>query len=187
MGPISATIHCMFNPFRFRGRATRSEFWWFTLFYVVLSFAASIWMMLPFLGMVAEIGVRGAGGDLSTMLETEFIAPRMDGFNAKLWWASLALLWPMFAHLSVMVRRLHDTDRSGWWFWVSVIPIVGYIILLILMVIDSDRGRNSFGPPPKGKAPQVVKRGLPEEPEDPLHAVSGSEALRALRQSRMQV
>jgi uncharacterized membrane protein YhaH (DUF805 family) len=53
---------------------------------------------------------------------------------------------PSFAKL---VRRLHDTNHSGWWFLISVIPLVGSLILLVLMVRDSDPGENRFGPNPK--------------------------------------
>ena len=63
---------------------------------------------------------------------------------------SLASILP---GLGVMVRRLHDTDHSGWWFWVGLIPIVGSIILLVLMVNDSTPGNNRFGPNPKAPNP----------------------------------
>lgn len=63
---------------------------------------------------------------------------------------SLASILP---GLGVMVRRLHDTDHSGWWFWVGLIPIVGSIILLVLLVSDSTPGNNRFGPNPKAPKP----------------------------------
>lgn len=60
--------------------------------------------------------------------------------------AALALLLPT---LSVLVRRLHDTDRSGWWYFISLIPIVGPIILLVFLVKDSQPGDNRYGTSPK--------------------------------------
>ena len=58
----------------------------------------------------------------------------------------LALLLP---GLAVGVRRLHDTNRRGWWILISAIPVVGFIWLLIVACQDSDPGRNRFGDSPK--------------------------------------
>ncbi len=59
---------------------------------------------------------------------------------------SLAFFLPS---LAVSVRRLHDTDRSGWWILIGLIPIVGGIVLLVFMVQDSTPGDNQFGQNPK--------------------------------------
>ena len=59
--------------------------------------------------------------------------------------AALALLLP---NLSVAIRRLHDTDHSGWWVLIGLIPIVGFIVLLIFYLRESDPGENQYGPPP---------------------------------------
>ncbi|WP_424767616.1 DUF805 domain-containing protein [Paenibacillus sp. sgz302251] len=58
---------------------------------------------------------------------------------------SLAILLPS---LAVSVRRLHDTGRSGWWLLISLIPLVGGIILLVFMCLDSEEN-NKYGPNPK--------------------------------------
>ncbi len=50
--------------------------------------------------------------------------------------------------LAVAVRRLHDTGRSGWWILIGLIPIIGFIVLLIFLVQGSDAGDNEHGPPP---------------------------------------
>jgi len=52
-------------------------------------------------------------------------------------------------YLAVTVRRLHDTDRSGWWLLLAFIPIIGGIILLVFMIQDSQPETNRFGPNPK--------------------------------------
>lgn len=52
--------------------------------------------------------------------------------------------------LAVMVRRLHDTNHSGWWFFMLLIPIIGAIWILVLLCQDSDAGDNKYGPNPKG-------------------------------------
>jgi uncharacterized membrane protein YhaH (DUF805 family) len=59
----------------------------------------------------------------------------------------LALIIP---NLAISVRRLHDTDRSGWWLLIDFIPLVGAIILLVFLVTDSQAGTNKYGPNPKG-------------------------------------
>jgi len=59
----------------------------------------------------------------------------------------LALFIPS---LAVTIRRLHDTGRSGWMYFVSLIPLVGSIILLVFLFTDSTPGMNKYGPNPKG-------------------------------------
>ncbi len=58
---------------------------------------------------------------------------------------TLALLLP---NLSVGVRRLHDTDRTGWWLLIAIIPLIGWIVLLIFFLEASNAGENRYGPPP---------------------------------------
>ncbi len=51
--------------------------------------------------------------------------------------------------LAVAIRRLHDIDKSGWWLFIGLVPIIGGIWLLVLMVLDSKAGENRFGSNPK--------------------------------------
>jgi len=60
---------------------------------------------------------------------------------------ALAVLIPSIA---VGVRRLHDTDRTGWWYLIGLIPLVGAIILIVFFATDSQPGSNQYGPNPKG-------------------------------------
>jgi len=62
----------------------------------------------------------------------------------------LAILLPSFA---IAARRLHDTGRSGWWQLIVLIPIVGLIVLIVFLVLDSEAGTNKYGPNPKGMMP----------------------------------
>jgi uncharacterized membrane protein YhaH (DUF805 family) len=59
---------------------------------------------------------------------------------------SLALLLP---NLGIAVRRLHDTNRSGWWILIGLIPIIGWIVLIIWYCEAGTTGSNQFGPDPK--------------------------------------
>jgi uncharacterized membrane protein YhaH (DUF805 family) len=58
----------------------------------------------------------------------------------------LAILIPSIA---VSVRRLHDIDRTGWWVLISLVPLVGWIVLLVFHVQDSTPGTNGYGSNPK--------------------------------------
>jgi len=109
----------------FSGRARRREYWFFLLVYLLINIALLVVDNL--LGWFdADSGV----GVLSGIF-------------------TLALLIPS---LSVAVRRLHDTDRSGWWLLIGLIPLIGGIVLLVFFVQDSQTGANRFGPNPKGAA-----------------------------------
>lgn len=98
---------CFSNYATFKGRATRSEYWWFVLFNALVSIALNI---------VDHSGVL-----------------------AGLW--GLALLLPS---LAVGVRRLHDTNRSGWFLLLNLIPLIGWIILIVWFVQKSDEGTNQY-------------------------------------------
>lgn len=109
----------------FSGRARRSEYWWYFLFTLLVSIVTAI---------------------LDTALGTNF----EDSSNGVIGLiVSLALLLP---GLAVAVRRLHDTDRSGWWLLIGLIPIIGAIVLLVFFVQNGTAGPNSFGPDPKDVA-----------------------------------
>ncbi len=59
--------------------------------------------------------------------------------------AGLVILLPS---ISVMVRRLHDQDRTGWWGLLLLVPFIGSIILIVLMILEGTKGPNRFGPDP---------------------------------------
>lgn len=62
---------------------------------------------------------------------------------------TLGLLLPS---LAVSIRRLHDTDRTGWWILLYLVPVVGTIVLIIFFVQRGTDGHNRFGPDPLGAA-----------------------------------
>ncbi len=93
-------------------RSTRAEYWWWTLFVIIVSIVASILDSIIF------------GGQFGSVAPISSIT-------------ALALFLP---GLSVWIRRLHDTDRSGWWVWLGLIPIVGLIVLLIFTLLPSKMG-----------------------------------------------
>ncbi len=109
----------------FSGRARRKEYWFFFLFNIIIQIILGV-----IDGTIGSFNPE-AGMGLLGMLYT------------------LAILIPVIA---VSVRRLHDTDRSGWWLLISLIPLIGTIVLLVFMALDSKPGENKYGPNPKESA-----------------------------------
>lgn len=70
-------------------------------------------------------------------------------YGGFIWLVILVLFLP---GLAVTVRRLHDTDKSGWWFLLVLIPYIGGLIVFIMMLFDGTPGMNRFGPDPQGRA-----------------------------------
>ena len=105
----------------FRGRASRSEYWWFILPSLFITLVL-IWVDFQIGTMNRELGL----GLLSGIFDLGMALP----------------------YISVSIRRLHDTGRSGWLFLLSFIPLVN-IAYLVLMILDSQQGDNRYGPYPK--------------------------------------
>ena len=104
----------------FKGRASRSEYWFFVAIHIAISFVLGI--IDNMLGLVLSGGLGIVGGVYL-----------------------IAVLAPA---LGVTIRRLHDTGRSGWWLLLSLIPLIGPIVLIIFLVQGSKPGENNFGPYP---------------------------------------
>ena len=117
----------------FSGRARRREYWMFFLVNLVIVIVLSL--VDTMLGMGGWRSMSGGGS---------FYTSGSLGLLSGLY--GLAVLLPTIA---VAVRRLHDTDRSGWWILIGFIPIIGGIILLVFYVLEGTRGPNRFGPDPK--------------------------------------
>lgn len=107
------------NYCNFSGRASRSEYWWYALFTMILGVV---------IGFV--LGIFGAGSTAVSVIQ---------GL------VSLALLLP---GLGLCVRRLHDISKSGWWIFISLVPLLGAILLIIWFCKPSDAGMNQYGPEP---------------------------------------
>lgn len=119
------------NYRNFKGRARRSEYWFITLFLFLTNLAAAI------------IDFAILGGDID-----RFIANGGGGIVGLIW-----ILVTIVPAVSVLVRRLHDTNRPGWWALIGLVPVVGGIVLLVFSVQDSLPGENKYGPSPKVPAP----------------------------------
>lgn len=117
----------------FEGRARRKEFWMFTLinFLIVMALQTLLFMVA---GMNPESTL---GVAISGIL-------------------GLYGLGVFIPSLAVAVRRLHDTNRSGWWILISLVPIIGAIVLIVFYVQDSQPGTNQYGENPKGGVDTAV-------------------------------
>ena len=113
-----ATKSAFENYATFRGRALRSEFWYFVLFYFLLNIIA---LIIDF----TIINQDGLGFDTAGAI------------------VGVALFLP---YLSVSVRRLHDIDKSGWFLFLIIIPIVGAILFIVWACSKGTEGENRFGP-----------------------------------------
>ena len=131
---------CLQNYVNFKGRARRREYWMFLLvnFIVYMLFSRTIYLMSKVLGWMRE-DVLGDGMDMMT-------AYIYLGVSAVLLLYSLAMVIPGFA---VLFRRLHDIGKSGVWILIVLVPIAGFIILLVFLLTDSQAGENKYGPNPK--------------------------------------
>ena len=111
----------------FKGRSRRSEYWFIQLFLVLTNLA------------VAAIDLILMNGDVE-----RFIANGGGGIVGLIW-----ILVTIVPALAVLVRRLHDTGKSGWWALIGFIPLAGAIVLLVFTVLNSDAGENKYGESPK--------------------------------------
>lgn len=112
----------MLRYFEFSGRSTRREYWWFTL------------------GMI--VAIIGA-----VYIDIKFL-------NSPNLRSSLVLWFVIFTHIvpgiTLVVRRLHDTGKSGWWYWISLIPFIGGLWLFYLTAIKGpEYDAQDYGPDPR--------------------------------------
>ena len=103
----------------FEGRSSRPAYWYFALVHLIISF------MCLFL----DVAVFRSADDVPVLSILYALATFIPG-------------------LSLSVRRLHDTGRSGWWLLVEVVPVVGQLVLLLFLVSASQPGDNRYGPTP---------------------------------------
>ncbi|MDN7244536.1 DUF805 domain-containing protein [Planococcus shenhongbingii] len=114
-------INVFKKAFIFSGRSRRREYWMFVLFSAIFNIVLSIVDAIAGLNIAEDMGL------LSGLFSLLIIIPS----------------------LSVTIRRLHDIGKSGWWILIALIPIIGWIVLFIFSLLDSQPGSNAYGPSPK--------------------------------------
>lgn len=124
MGFVDAIRSGISKYSTWQGRATRSEYWYFVLFYIA-ALVSVVAIMAIFEGIVGDAA---------------------DAFFGLIFIAILIFfVSPM---LAVSIRRLHDINRSGWWYWINLIPYVGAIVFIVFMCTRGDHFINDYGDNP---------------------------------------
>lgn len=103
---------------KFEGRANRPQYWYFVLTQFLAFFILELLCVIPFVNIIAGLALLVLG---------------------------LGLIVPGIA---VTVRRLHDTNRSGWWLLLYFVPFVGAIVILVFMCLEGTKGANKYGDEP---------------------------------------
>lgn len=128
------------NYANFTGRARRAEFWWFVLFNLILIVPLYAFAIIGslnenlFLGGICAIGFCIIG------------------------------LGTLIPYLAVVVRRLHDQNKSGWNFFIYFIPLVGPILIIVWLCTAGDRFANRYGEDPKNEGVLHFDFDNPQEP-----------------------
>lgn len=128
---VQATISALKNYVNFAGRASRGDYWWYILGYVIV------------VVILAIVDTTVFGGGQTTMDTTE-------GMNVSYNAGPLAAIWiigNIIPLISIAIRRLHDSDRSGWFYLLVLIPLVNFYVLY-LTIIKGTAGANRFGADP---------------------------------------
>lgn len=120
MNPLTSILSSHLNCFNFWGRASRSEFWWFHLYSILVFF----WVIGP-----------NISHNLHNNLSIQYL----------LIFSVFGLIIP---GVTLSIRRLHDTNRSAWWLALGIVPVIGLLPILNNAIICGDHSSNPYGPPP---------------------------------------
>ena len=119
-------LQALKNYSNFKGRARRKEYWMFTLIFTLILIFATI---------------------IDNLVGTTF---EIAGFDLGYGWGYLIVgFLNLLPSLSLIVRRLHDVGKSGWFYFIILIPVIGFIWIFILSIKEGDQGNNLYGPDPK--------------------------------------
>lgn len=121
----------------FHGRASRSEYWWFFLF--------------NFLVGAVIVAVFG-GSDYVELVKTSLSDPVKAGsIELSGSYTTISYIWSLITllpGLGLFWRRMHDAGHSGWWWLWSLLPVIGWIVLLVALCKNSVPAENKYGPVP---------------------------------------
>jgi len=110
------------NGFVYRGRASRSAYWWFNLFVLIAVFAVEAIIFIP-------LTMNSGGASIAVIAISAIVVIYLD----------LVLL-------ALLVRRLHDIDKSGWWVFIGLVPFAGPIVLFVFTVLAGTPELNRYQP-----------------------------------------
>jgi uncharacterized membrane protein YhaH (DUF805 family) len=133
MGPVTAISTIFAKTFTYSGRASRSEYWWYMLFYFIVCLICACFDTFTLIALISAQGEQALSPALLL---------KMTSF-----YAYIMLALPF---LSVSVRRLHDAGFSGFWLLAYLIPIGG-LVLLVIHVLPSAQSATEYGTPASSK------------------------------------
>jgi uncharacterized membrane protein YhaH (DUF805 family) len=129
--PFKAAVQRFFKKYAtFSGRASRSEYWWWTLVSVLVSFVINI--------------ISGPGAAATTDFSTG------TGGGGSTFGLILAFLWfaaVIVPSIALSVRRLHDVNMSGWLILIGLVPFLGALALLVIMILPPNPAGQRFDRP----------------------------------------
>ncbi|WP_417720416.1 DUF805 domain-containing protein [Salipiger sp.] len=126
-GPLAALESYVFNAFNFSGRASRSEYWWAVLLVIAITLLSLVVDGVTLYRAYTETG-------MIPMSFTSYLSP-------------VVYLLTLVPNLSSSVRRMHDTGRSALWLLVAFVPVVGWMVQIVLLLLPGDEQDNSWGNP----------------------------------------
>ena len=126
----------------YSGRATVAEYWWFYLFQMVVFLVP--YVILLVLLAVAVPASTTTGSSTSTAEPNGALVAALVVFTILFVLLAIVLF---LVHLPLAIRRLHDTDREGWWYLISFVPFGG-VVLLVFTIMAGTPGPNRYGPVP---------------------------------------
>ena len=132
MNFLEATKNYFIKWKDFRSRSSRSEYWWATLFVTLASYPAGF-ILGVFIGVISV-----SAGVSETAMQV-----------VTLFFALILQIFIIIASTCLVIRRLHDVDKSGWWYLI-IFTIIGIIPLIIWYCTKGTDGDNRFGPDPLG-------------------------------------
>ncbi len=127
------------NYSNFQGRARRSEYWYFALMNALISLVIIIPGILFLVADILSLGIT---------------------FVVIFGLYHLATIIPT---LAVAARRMHDINKSGWYYFIQFIPLIGGIWFLFLLFTEGDNGANNYGTDPKDEFDEIEEIGIIEE------------------------
>jgi uncharacterized membrane protein YhaH (DUF805 family) len=132
---------------QFSGRSRRKEYWMYALFLLIVAIV---------LGIIESI--LGLGGHAVLASETSSSGAFYGALFNRGILSNLFSLATFIPSLAVGVRRLHDTNRSGWWYLLIFVPLIGAIVLLVWFCTAGTSGPNNYGDDPMSDTPEELGR-----------------------------
>ncbi|MFL4470245.1 DUF805 domain-containing protein [Tateyamaria armeniaca] len=154
MGFFQAVNTVFAGFFKFSGRATRPEYWWFFLFEIIVVsvlLVLDVWMFI--------------NASISSQSTLERTVASLSPFDFLLFYYFIITFFPRMA---VTIRRLHDVGLSGFFYLLYFVPIVGGLVVFVLTLLPSEGDDNIHGPHrPGGSGPRHSPDGSPRK-HDPM-------------------